>query len=82
MVQNEVHRFAIDYHQGLRSKKLKASVLDEIPGIGEKRKIALLSVLGSIDAIANADIEVLQNIPGMNRTIAERVKEYLKNKKN
>ncbi|NLP30810.1 MAG: excinuclease ABC subunit C [Clostridiales bacterium] len=82
MVQNEVHRFAIDYHRGLRSKKLKASVLDEIPGIGEKRKIALLSVLGSIDAIANADIEVLQNIPGMNRTIAERVKEYLKNKKN
>ena len=78
-IQDEVHRFAIEYHQSLRIKGLKKSVLDEIPGIGEKRKGALLSQLGSIQAIADADIDVLQEIPGMNRSLAEKVKKHLNN---
>jgi excinuclease UvrABC nuclease subunit len=78
-IQEEVHRFAIEYHRGLRAKKLKKSVLDSIPGIGEKRKAALLKELGSIEAISAADVEVLAGIPGMNRAAAESVKKHLNN---
>ena len=78
-IQEEVHRFAIEYHRGLRAQKLKKSVLDDIPGIGEKRKTALLKELGSIEAIAAADLEVLAGIPGMNRVAAESVKKHLNN---
>ncbi len=70
MIQEEVHRFAIEYHRGLRAKKLQKSLLDQVPGIGEKRKEALLRELGSIDAILNAEPEVLEKVPGMNRRAA------------
>ena len=76
-IQEEVHRFAIEYHRGLRSKKLKKSALDDVPGIGEKRKAALLKELGSIEAIAAADVLILEKIPGMNRKAAESVKKHL-----
>lgn len=78
-IQEEVHRFAIEYHRSLRAKKYNKSVLDDIPGIGEKRKKALLSELGSIEAIASADIDVLKKIPGINRLAAEKVKKHLNN---
>lgn len=78
-IQEEVHRFAVEYHRGLRAKKLKKSLLDNIPGIGEKRKAALLKELGSIEAIAAADVEILAGIPGMNRVAAESVKKHLNN---
>ena len=76
-IQEEVHRFAIEYHRGLRAKKLKKSVLDDVPGIGDKRKTALLRELGSIEAIGAAQIETLEKIPGMNRKAAENVKKHL-----
>ncbi|MFA7660360.1 MAG: helix-hairpin-helix domain-containing protein, partial [Anaerovoracaceae bacterium] len=76
-IQEEVHRFAIEYHRGLRAKKLKKSVLDDVPGIGDKRKTALLRELGSIEAISAAEIETLEKIPGMNRKAAENVKKHL-----
>ncbi|HZK01355.1 MAG TPA: excinuclease ABC subunit UvrC [Anaerovoracaceae bacterium] len=79
VISDEVHRFAIDYHRGLRAKKVRKSVLDDIPGIGEKRKAALLKELGSIKAIKDADIETLKNIPGMNEKVAENVKKHLHN---
>jgi excinuclease UvrABC nuclease subunit len=78
-IQDEAHRFAIEYHRGLRSKKLKASVLDEIPGIGEKRKLALLIYYGDVEAIASAEIEELASVRGMNRQVAENVKKHLNN---
>jgi excinuclease ABC subunit C len=78
-IQEEVHRFAIEYHRGLRSKKMKKSVLDEIPGIGENRKRVLLEAFGSLEAIAEAGPEVLQKLPGMNRVIAEKVIKHLNN---
>lgn len=77
LIQDEVHRFAIDYHRGLRSKKLKKSVLDDIPGIGEKRKAALLKSLGNIENIRRADIETLRKVEGMNLPAAKNVKEHL-----
>ena len=78
-IQEEVHRFAVEYHRDLRAKKIKKSILDDIPGIGEKRKKALLTEMGSIESIASAEIDVLQKIPGMNRAAAEMVKKHLNN---
>ena len=75
-VQEEVHRFAIEYHRKLRGKALTRSVLDGVPGIGEKRKLALLSDLGSVDAIRSADVERLSQVPGMTRQAAESVHKY------
>lgn len=78
-IQEEVHRFAIEYHRGLRGKALKKSVLDEIDGVGEKRKAALFSHFGSIEAIQAADVDDLCRIPGMTRPVAEKIKKQLHN---
>jgi excinuclease ABC subunit C len=75
-VQEEVHRFAIEYHRKLRGKALTRSVLDGVPGIGEKRKLALLAELGSVDAIRAASVEQLAEVPGMTRPAAESVHKY------
>ena len=72
-IQDEVHRFAIDYHRGLRKKAMEKSILDEIPGIGQNRKRALLAAFGSIENIRNADADELAAIDGMNRKAAEAV---------
>ena len=79
-VQEEVHRFAIEYHRKLRGKELTRSVLDGIPGIGEKRKLALLSELGSVDAIKAATVYQLSEVPGMNLRAAESVHKYFAEK--
>ena len=76
-VRDEAHRFAIGYHRRLREKKGLTSILDEIPGIGPKRRQALLKHFGSVDAIRVASIEELAEVQGMSRGVAERVKEYL-----
>lgn len=78
-IQEEVHRFAIEYHRGLRGKALQKSVLDGIPGVGEKRKLALLSHFGSIDAIREADVGKLAGVPGMTNAVAENIKKHLHN---
>ena len=80
-IQEEVHRFAIDYHHKLRGKSVSKSVLDSIPGIGEKRKLALLSELGSVENIKNASVYKLAEVPGMNIAAAESVHEYFAKKK-
>ena len=72
-IQEEVHRFAIEYHQGLRKKSLQRSALDMIEGIGEKRRNALLSHFGSIDRIKEATLEELCQVPGITKTAAEKV---------
>jgi excinuclease ABC subunit C len=61
-IQDEVHRFAITYHRNLRSKRVRYSALDEITGIGPKRKEALLKRFKSLSAIGNATLEELQSI--------------------
>ncbi|MBS4534803.1 excinuclease ABC subunit UvrC [Clostridium sp. D2Q-14] len=80
-IQDEAHRFAISYHRSLRDKRMFKSVLDNISGIGEKRKKALLRELGSIDKIRKAEIEELKNVEGMNIKSAESVYNYFRNKK-
>lgn len=75
-IQEEVHRFAIEYHRGLRGKAVQRSVLDEISGVGAKRRGMLLTHFGSVDAIRQADVEMLAKAPGMNRAVAESVHDY------
>jgi len=76
-VRDEAHRFAITYHRNLRSTRTFRSVLDDIPGIGPKRKKALVRHFGSARAIAAASVEDIAAVDGMNRDLAERVKEFI-----
>ena len=75
-VRDESHRFAITYHRKLRSRDISASSLDDIVGIGKKRKIALLKEFGSIENIKKASIEELTKTDGMNQKTAENVYNY------
>ena len=75
-VRDESHRFAITYHRKLRSKNISASSLDDIAGIGKKRKVNLLKEFGTIDNIKNASVEDLAKTEGMNKKTAENVYNY------
>lgn len=75
-VRDESHRFAITYHRKLRSNDISASSLDDIAGIGKKRKINLLKEFQTIDNIKNASVEELAKIEGMNQKTAENVYNY------
>jgi excinuclease ABC subunit C len=76
-IRDEAHRFGITYHRKLRSDRTFKSVLDEIPGIGPKRKQALIKHFGSVRAISAASVEELAAIDGMTHDAAEKVKEYI-----
>ncbi len=80
-MRNEAHRFAIEYHRKLRSKRLEHSELDEIEGIGEKRKILLLHEFGSLEALRRASVEEMAEINGIGDSIAAKVYEHLHGKK-
>ncbi len=75
--RDEAHRFAISYHQKLRSKRSTASILDDISGIGPKRKKALLKKFGSIEAIKEASINQLSQVERIPPALAQRIKQYL-----
>jgi excinuclease ABC subunit C len=77
--RDEAHRFAITYHQKLRHKERITSVLDSIPGIGPRRKKALLRKFGSIEAIKEASSEELSQTEGITLILAQKVKQYLGN---
>ena len=79
-IQDEVHRFSIDYHHGLRNKSMQKSILDDAPGIGERRKKALLSRFGSIENMRKADVSELAETEGMTMRAAESLKLYLAEK--
>ncbi len=72
-IQDEAHRFAIEYHRLLRSKGQVRSILDEIPQIGKERRKALMRAFGSLDEIKNADPARLAEVPGMNQRSAKSV---------
>ncbi len=76
-IRDEAHRFGVTYHRKLRGKGAVRSRLDEIEGIGPKRRRALLQKFGSIEAIRQASVEELAAVPGMNKTVAEQLKEQL-----
>ncbi|MCH1958683.1 excinuclease ABC subunit UvrC [Romboutsia hominis] len=77
-IQEEVHNYAITYHRSLRNKSLTKSVLDDIQGIGEKRKKALLNHFKDIESIKKANIEELLEVEGMNRAACENVYNYFR----
>ena len=79
-VQEEVHRFAITYHRGLRGKSVNKSILDEIDGVGIHRKNAMLNHFKSIEGIKNATYTQLMEVEGMTSKVAENVIKYFKGK--
>lgn len=75
-IQDETHRFAIEYHRSLRSKKQIHSVLDEIEGIGPTRRRALMKYFASIESIREASIDDIKKAPSMNEAAATKVYEF------
>ena len=75
-VQDEAHRFAIEYHRSLRSKEQVHSVLDDIPGIGAARRKALMRAFQSLEEIRQADVGTLAGISSMNERAAQAVYEF------
>ncbi|MEN6521032.1 MAG: excinuclease ABC subunit UvrC [Armatimonadota bacterium] len=77
-VRDEAHRFAIEYHRKLRAKRMTKSILTEIPGIGKKRRSALLKHFGSLKKIREASLEELEQAPTMTKPAAETVYSYVR----
>ena len=77
-VRDEAHRFAVSYYRNVKEKKDFQSVLDEIPGIGEDRKRALLTFFGDIKKIREASVEALQQVEGIGRKTAEKIHAFLR----
>jgi len=75
-IQDETHRFAIEYHRSLRQKKQVHSILDDISGIGPTRRRALMKYFQSLEAIQSADIDEIMKVPAMNRQAAEEVYQF------
>jgi excinuclease ABC subunit C len=76
-VRDEAHRFAITYHRKVREKAGMQSALDSVPGVGPKRKRALLRKFGSVKGIREASLDDIAATVGFTRRLAEKVKEYL-----
>ena len=74
-VRDEAHRFAVAYHRRVRGKAATASALDSVPGVGLRRKRALLRKFGSLKAVREAAVDDIASTPGYTRALAERVKE-------
>ena len=79
-IQDEAHRFAIEYHRSLRSKAQVHSVLDDIEGIGPARRKALMRRFKSLEAVRDATLEELESTEGMNKRAAESVYAYFREK--
>ena len=76
-IRDEAHRFANDFNAELRSRKLRESLLDEMPGLGPKRKDALLEHFGSIQKLRKATVEEIAEVAGLSDKLAGEVKAYL-----
>ena len=74
-VRDEAHRFAVTYHRSLRGKRSVRSVLDEVPGVGPRRKRELMRRFGSVKGIRDADIDAIASVSGISRALAERIKQ-------
>ena len=79
-IQDETHRFAIEYHRSLRSKAQTHSVLDDIPGVGAARRRALMKQFGSLEALRAASIEEIAETPSMNLAVANQVYDFFHKK--
>ena len=77
MLRDEAHRFALKNHRDLRGKRTLTSSLDDIPGVGPKRRNALLQLFGSVQRIREAAIEEIAAVPGFSPKLAEEIKSCL-----
>lgn len=77
-IQDEVHRFAITYHRSLRNKTTFHSILDDIPGVGERRRKELLKKFGSIESIKKASYEEILETPSIDKKSAQNIVEFFK----
>ncbi len=75
-VRDEAHRFVITYHRSVRAKRLTASCIDEIEGIGPTRKKQLLQYYGSVHSIMDADLKSLSRVPGLGKSAAKKIYDY------
>jgi len=76
-LRDEAHRFALGYHRGLRTQESLRLPWEDVPGIGPRRRSELLARFGSTAAMRAASVEELAQVPGMNRQVAQRLKDYL-----
>ena len=75
-LRDEAHRFAITHHRQLRGRRSVSSALGDVPGIGDKRRRALLTHFKSVEALRAATLEQICAVPGMNRSAAENVWKF------
>ena len=78
-IRDEAHRFAITYHRYIRTQKQIKTVLDDINGVGPKKRDALLKAFGTSEEVAKADIDMLQTVPGISPALAATIHQYFKN---
>ena len=76
-LRDEAHRFALTYHRKIRDKRMNGSALEEIPGVGPRRKRLLLRTFGSLEGIRRASVEELAAVPTMTTAVANKVRDYL-----
>lgn len=76
-VRDEAHRFAVSYHRQLRQKGTRASILDEVPGIGEVKKRELIKAFGSLEELRKASVEEIAEVKGIGPVFAGRIWEFL-----
>ena len=76
-LRDEAHRFALTYHRKIRDKRATGSALEEIPGVGPRRKRLLLRTFGSVEGIRRASVEELAAVPTMTKALANKIREYL-----
>jgi excinuclease ABC subunit C len=77
-IQDEVHRFALQYHQMLRKKRYRKSVLDDIEGVGSKKKKILIAAFGSVERIKKASLEELSQVSGLDKKTAQGVYDFFR----
>jgi excinuclease ABC subunit C len=77
-LRDEAHRFALTYHRKLRDKRTTGSALEEIPGVGPRRRRLLLRTFGSLDGIRRATVDDLAAVPTMTKRLAEQVRDYMR----
>ena len=79
-IRDEAHRFAITYFRNIHSKRSLSSVLEEIEGVGKKKRVALVEKFGSIDKIMHASIGELMQVDGVGENLAKQIKKFFEDK--
>ena len=77
-IRDEAHRYALTYHRHLRDQRTSKSVLDEIPGIGPRRKRELLRRFGSVAGIRRASVDEIASVRGISKALAQRILEHVR----